>query len=543
VSETTLLIGESDPDTAPRRLHPATLLVALVRRAPSLLFAIPALLAAMSRFSVGAVLASAAAAFLGLALLRWAAWYRFTYTLTDDAVVIESGVFGRNRRTIPYERVADVGIERRPLQRLFGLATVTLETGGAGADEGALDSVSLVEAERLRAALRHRRPAPTDEPATASLARPDAEFGQGSPIVFAMSRRRVILWGSFNFSLVWIAVGFGLLQYAGRAFDLDDAALWNVVIARTETARSLSIPARAGAAALAVALVLAIGVVAGVVRTTLRDHGFRLTDEGGRLRRRRGLLTRSEVIVSLPRVQLAAIDTGPLRRRLGWMRLRVQVLGGDGAAGRQDLAPFARAGEVDRLVATLRMRRFDPADMTPVSRRHVWRVLARRVGAPAVTILGAAAVRPIALLALPLLLPLIASALLDRRHHRYRLASGLLHVRRGVFGRTDWIIPVTRIQVATVRRTWLQRRLGLATLLVDTAGGGRSAAPEIHDLRETDSSALVGGLFAQSAWFPPSPTPDGKAVSTQKPKFSSVVARPVLARALRPRQRPARHVD
>lgn len=290
----------SDPDAAPRRLHPATLLVTLVRRAPSSIFAIPALLAATSRFSVGAVVASAAAAILALALLSWAAWYRFTYALTNDAVVIDSGVFGRNRRTIPYERVADVGIERRPLQRLFGLATVTLETGGAGADEGTLDSVSLTEAERLRTAFARRRAVPADE--RGPSIRSDAGTERTAPIVFAMSGRRVALSGMFNFSLVWIAVGFGLPQYAGRALDLDDAALWDVVVARTEAARSLSALARAGAVALVALLVLTLGVAAGLVRTTLRDHGFRLTDEGGRLRRWRGLLTRSEAFISLPRV-------------------------------------------------------------------------------------------------------------------------------------------------------------------------------------------------------------------------------------------------
>ncbi|WP_375402761.1 PH domain-containing protein [uncultured Sphingomonas sp.] len=489
---------DSDPDGAPRRLHPATLLITLVRRAPSALLAIPALLAAMSRFSMGSVLATAAAAFLAVNLLRWATWYRFTYALTADAVVIDSGLFSRNRRTIPYGRVADVGIERRPLQRLFGLATVTLETGGAGADEGALDSVSVAEAERLRAALGRRRAAAFDHSATGCPMPADAVSEPAAPVVFAMSPRRVTLWGLFNFSLVWIALGFGLLQYAGRALDLDDAALWDVVVARTETARSLSMLARAGAAALAVALVLAVGVVAGVVRTTLRDHGFRLTDEGGRLRRKRGLLTRSEAIVSLPRVQLAAIDTGPLRRRLGWARLRAQVFGGEGAGGRQDLAPFARADEVDRLLGTLRLRRVSPAEMTPVARGHVWRALARRVGVPALLILAVAAVRPVALLALPFLLPTAAWALLDRRHHRYRLASGLLQVQRGVWGRTDWIVPTAYVQVATVRRSWLQRRLGLATLLVDTAGGG-AAAPDIHDLAEADGWRLLDALTGERA--------------------------------------------
>lgn len=483
----------ADANAAPRRLHPATMLVALGRRAPSTLLGLPALLAAFSRVELGLLLGGAATILLVAALFRWIGWRRFTYALARDAVVIESGVFARNRRTIPYARVADVGIERRPLQRLFGLATVTLETGGAGENEGALDSVSLAEAERLRAVLR-RRAGAADASATVDPGQPGSRPRSDAATIFAMDARRVFHWGLFNFSLVLIALGFGALRFLDDLIGVDGDALWAAIVERTGVARSLPLLAWAGAAAGAALLVLMVGAAAGVIRTTLRDHGYRLDAEPGRFRRTRGLFTRNEAIIALPRVQLAAIDTGPVRRRLGWSRLRAQLLGGEGEGGRQDLAPFARANEVDRLLTLLRLDRCDPGAMAPVSRGHVWRALLRQVGLPALLILGAAPFFPAVLLAAPLLLPLLATALLHRRHHRYRIASGLLHVQRGVIGRTMWILPTARIQAVTLRRSWLQRRLGLATLLVATAGGGRSTGPDIHDLREADAWTLMAEL-------------------------------------------------
>lgn len=487
---------------APRRLHPATMLIALVRGIPSTLLGIPALLAVVARAELWLVLAGAAAAFGAAALLRWLTWLRFTYALTDDAVIIESGLLSRNRRTIPFERVADVRIERRPLQRLFGLATVTLETGGAGADDGALDSVALSEAARLREVVRRGRALAGSHPADAAATPPAAAAAAAASTVpaaaavFAMNTRRVLLWGLFNFSLVWIAVGLGALQSLDGALGFDDDVLWDAIAARTGTARTLPVLAWAGAVATGAALVLAIGVIAGLVRTMLRDYGFTLTDEGGRLRRARGLFTRSDAIVSLPRVQLVAIDTGPIRRRLGWARLRAQILGGEGTSGRQDLAPFARPNEIDRLLQVLRVWRLEPAAMAAVSRGHIWRALLGRAGVPMLLIAGASLFTPLALLALPLLLPPIVSALLGRRYHRYRMASGLLHVQRGVFGRTLWITPMAHVQAVTLRRSWLQRRLGLATVLVDTAGGGRFAGPDIHDLREADAWTVMAKIGA-----------------------------------------------
>lgn len=494
VSEAGALGASPELDGEPRQLHPATMVITMMRGAPSTLLGVPALLAFGARADLWLVLTGAAAVFLVAAGARWIAWSRFTYTLVADAVVIESGVFSRNRRTIPYERVADVGIERRPLQRLFGLARVTLETGGAGADEGALDSVSAAEAERLRRLLCHGRASAGRDTVLSGNAEPRASTPADGALVFSMDRRRVLLWGLFNFSLVWIAVGFGALQYMDRSLGLDSSLLWDAVMARTGAVRAMPPTTLASAFAAVAAVILAVGVAAGLIRTTLRDHGYRLTDEGGRFRRTRGLFTRSEAIISLPRVQLVAIDDGICRRRLGWSRLRAQVLGGDGAEGRQDLAPFARTEEVDRVLRALRLTRARASELEAVARGHISRALLRRVGPIALLILAAALATPLALLATPLLALVVGATLLGHRHHRYRISSGLLQVQRGVLNRTTWIAPVSRVQVVSLRRSWLQRRLGLATVLVDTAGGARFRRPDIHDVREDRGWALVALL-------------------------------------------------
>lgn len=469
-----------------RRLHPGTMLVAGLRGAPSTLLGIPALLAVSGRTDVWIMLALGFAGLLATGAIRWLGWWRFTYAQGEDALVIESGVFSRNRRTIPYARVADVGIERPPLHRLLGLAKVTLETGGSGADDGALDSVTLAEAERLRALFRRRGVAPADAPGVASAVAPAAP-------VFAMSTKRVLVSGLFNFSLVWIAVAFGAIQSLNGVLDLQED-WYRLLKARVGDPRAVPIVVWVEAAAAALLLSVTLGVAAGLLRTVLRDHGYRIEDEGGRLRRVRGLLTRSEAIIALPRIQLAVIDAGLIRRRLGWMRLRAQVLGGDGAEGRQDLAPFARADEVDALLERLRLRRLDPEALTPVARAHVVRALLRRTIPPLAPLLVAALFVPPVLFAAPLLLPGIAMALIDRRYHRYRVSAGTLQVQRGVLDRITWIVPITRVQAVSLRSSWLQRRLGLVTVRVDVAGGSPFDGPHVHDLRLPDALALLDAL-------------------------------------------------
>ncbi|MDV3456751.1 PH domain-containing protein [Sphingomonas sp. HF-S4] len=454
-------------EEAPRRVHPVTMLIGALKTGPSTLLMIPALYAAGTRFGL---LVSAALILAGLATLAaiaWLNWWFATYRLTDDAFVIESGVLHRSRREIPLERVQDVSFEQKPLARLLGLALVKIETGGGGEDEAVLDSVTLAEAQRLRLALR-RLPAAASE---------DEE--PAGRTVFAMSPGRVLLQGLFGFSLVWIAGIFAVLQTVDQAIELDWRELFGA--ARSEVASHFTI----GAALAVLAAALALGVVAGVGRTFVRDYGFRLDERGGRFRRIRGLLTRSEVVIVKDRVQLALVHRAPVRGRFGWHSLEMQTLGGsDDAGGRQAMAPFARAEEVARVVDAAGLPRFEADALTSVWRGHVLRC-ALRHGVPVLVVFAVAGFFvPLLWLGLALAPVPAGIALLQRRHHRYGLRATSLQVTRGVLSQRDWIVPYPAVQVVAVRRSWLQRRLGLATVLVDTAGGSGWARPDIADVAE-----------------------------------------------------------
>lgn len=464
----------------------------MIRGAPSTLLGLPAIVAFTSDFALLHVVALAGAATLAAGFFHWLAWRRFSYALTDDAVVIESGLLSRNRRTIPFDRVQDVDIEQRLLARIFGLARVSLETGSAGKDEGALDSVSLAEAQRLRGVIRQRAAGVPVEDAVGEGAEPVPQTGR---VLFAMAFPRVLLWGLFNFSLVWLAVIFGVLQYVDDwlPFGWRDWSRWAGAADPREVASQLAVSGW-----LSLALLFAVlGVAAGVVRTVLRDFGFTLTDEGGRYRRVRGLVTHTEAVIALSRVQLALIESGWVRRALGWSGLRLQTLGGSGdAGGRQEVAPFARDSEVAAVLAPLGLARPDPAGLRQVSRGHVWRALVRVVGVPLVVILIGSILVPPVLFALILLAPMTAVALLRRRCHRYALSADTLFVQRGVTGRQTWIVPIRNVQAVAIRRSWLQRRLSIASILPDTAGAGMLGDPTVHDIREADAWALAGQLGA-----------------------------------------------
>jgi putative membrane protein len=476
---------------ADRRVHPATIVLRFLKEAPSTVLALPAGLAFLSRTGLVQALGFAILLALILVFFNWLAWTRFRYGVGERDIVIESGILHCTRRVIPFDRIQDVDLERALLHRAFGLAKVKIETGAGGKDEGLLDSVSLVEAERLRASVRAWQGA---APAGAQAA--DAAAAPAAAALFEMGVPRVLLFGLFNFSLVYLAGLFALLQSFDQLlpFDIYDPARWVGLVDE-------HLPERFTFGAIAAVLfaALLLGLVAGVLRTLARDHGYRLSSEGERFRRERGLLTRSEVVIARRRVQLAHVETGPIRRWLGWFGLSFQTLGASGdGSGHQPAAPFARREEMERVLAETRGLRLPPPPvLAMVSRRHILRALLLGIG-PSLAAILAASVWWRPALALVALLPLLGVvAWLDRYFHRYALDGELLFVERGFWRQQLWLIPLANLQALSLGRSWLQRRLGLATLSLDTAGAPAMNPPRIVDLRLEAARALAREISAR----------------------------------------------
>ena len=149
--------------------------------------------------------------------------------------------------------------------------------------------------------------------------------------------------------------------------------------------QELGLAAQAIGAALALAVLGIVGLVTGLGRTVLRDYGFRLEETPKGLRRRRGLLTRTDTVMPVHRVQALKVTTRILRRRFGWHALEVVSLAQDAKSGSQVVVPFAQMSEI---APVIRVAGFDlpdgdhplaPAEPAlPLRPRAVRRAAARR---------------------------------------------------------------------------------------------------------------------------------------------------------------------
>ena len=61
----------------------------------------------------------------------WISWQSIVYTLTDQRIMIQTGVFSRQEKIIPIDRVQDCTTRQSLIGRIFGYGRVEVDAAGA----------------------------------------------------------------------------------------------------------------------------------------------------------------------------------------------------------------------------------------------------------------------------------------------------------------------------------------------------------------------------------------------------------------------------
>jgi uncharacterized membrane protein YdbT with pleckstrin-like domain len=64
-------------------------------------------------------------------IVVWIRWQSTSYTLTDQRIKIDSGVFGRSSKTIPIDRIQDATTKQTLFGRMLGYGRVEVDAAGA----------------------------------------------------------------------------------------------------------------------------------------------------------------------------------------------------------------------------------------------------------------------------------------------------------------------------------------------------------------------------------------------------------------------------
>jgi putative membrane protein len=368
------------------------------------------------------------------AALGWVSWRATRYRLTDHELQVDSGVLTRRSRRVPLARLQSVDVVRPLFARLLGLAELRLEVAGGGDTEAPLQYLAEADAHRLRGQL-------LDLAAGRSSAAPQA--GSAVP-------ERVLVTVPTG-PLVWSTV-------LGAPVVL-------LVLLLVALAAVAVVDPRAAGAFLLGAGPLVLGVGATAVRRVLAEYGFTVAESPDGLRLRHGLLETRSATIPPGRVQVVRVREPLLWRPLGWVRVEVDVAGYAGNGSEEQAATSALLPVAPRELAAALVARVLGGELPPPDRRPP--SAARRRA--------------------PLQWPRLAAGLDDR------------HVvsTYGVLTTTLDVVPLAKVQsIRLVEGPW-QRRLGLASVRLDTAGRRLPGTVLLHRDAE-EARALVADLTGRA---------------------------------------------
>ncbi|HEX8348209.1 MAG TPA: PH domain-containing protein [Actinoplanes sp.] len=412
-----------------RRLHP---LSPLLHGAKSLVVIVAALSwQTLSQVGAGIFAIVVVVLAVGAGVIALISWLNTGYHVVGRELRVQEGLLWRRNRSIPLERLQSVEVVRPLLAQLTGLAEVRLEVVGGQKTEAPLAYLSVRDAR----ALRDRLLALAGRPAGAVTADP-AVPAQAGPVpvrerpLHAVANRDLVLSQLLTPQAFFLPVGvtFVLVQFA-----MEGSATF-IGIASTITAMA--------------------GVILQPVRRVLQDWNFRLRrDVEGRLAVRYGLVETRSQTVPLHRVQSVGLTWPLLWRAKGWLHLRLDVAG-------VGVPQPNESNRSDRLL---------PVGDMATARALVAEVL------PGVDLMAVAVGTPPARARWlhPFALRTIGAGLTDR----------VFVTRWGLLTREMTLVPYARMQSVRVVQGPVQRRLRLATVHADTAGG-RSGTARDRDLGE-----------------------------------------------------------
>jgi len=318
-----------------RRMHPAAIFFDLVKSLREMVFLF--VLGFITFREQGFLYFLMVALFIILLMIifKTIAWYRFTYSVEENELRIEYGIFIRRKRYISKNRIQSIDLTAGVIHRIFKLVKVQIETAGSGAEaEGSLRAVTLQEGERLRDELKQK--AAYEETKTDI----ETEEEKTEPS-FTISFKRLFLAGSTSSSigiiLAFFLVAFSELEQFIPEEIYSDALGWII---------GLSIILLV----IFIVFVLIILWLLGIAGTMIKYGNFTITNRKDELFITRGLLEKKQITVPLKRIQAIGIQESIIRQPLGYATIFAEVAGGSQEKGEEFstvLFPIIKKTEIE----------------------------------------------------------------------------------------------------------------------------------------------------------------------------------------------------
>jgi putative membrane protein len=436
----------------------------------------------------------------------------FRYRFEKDELVVRDGILTRTERHIPYARIQNIDLVQNPLHRLLNVALVRVETASGQKPEAVIRVLSLDAVAEMRAHVFEGRE--DVAPSEASLP---------SDVVLRLPARELAKLGVVsNKGLVVVGAAVGALWQRNLWWNGEDTAVETYVDSYLGTAPQWLEGFASRPALFVVLSLLAVGILAVVLLRLfsvawflVQLYGFTLRQQKEDLRAEYGLFNKISRTIPTPRIQTLITTESPLHRWFGRQSVELRTVGGGGDdldIGLEGAAPKAKSQWLAPMVPTERVPQLVTQVLPEVEigglaweplAPRAWQRLFRR-GLIVVALLTIPATFLFGVWAAAFALLASAAAYVHSRltikHTGYSLTPWGVVFKTGWWDRTMKIVRYAKIQTVSQGENPFDRRNGMASVRVDTAGaekGGHTI--DIPYLERDTATNIARRLYAESS--------------------------------------------
>lgn len=459
----------------PKRLHPVASIVTTGKRIRNLIIPMIAIAFSVSRdgkISLLVVLSISFVAILITLLTGILSWLRYTYRFEEEELRIEYGIFVRQKRYIPFERIQSINQTEGLLQRLFGLVKVQIETAGGGEEAEAVLSAITKEEARL-----------IQEYVTAAKHNGEREIKdvQEGQKVFTISTPELLV-----LSLTTGGVGVVISAIFALFSQLDDFISFKRIFGGLEKWAVHNI--------ITIAIIAFIGFflawIISLILTMLKYANFTVIKTEKDFIISQGLLEKKQMTIPAKRIQAIRISENIVRQLLGYSTVCIVSAGGSSEneeGSKVMLLPIVKQKQIASLLkASLPDYQLEPSFIS-VPKRALWRYILRTwyIVVP-IVVAAIIFLKTWGLLSLILLAVVTLWAILKYKDAGWNLERQQLSLRYRTINRTMVLMPKSRVQSLKMRESYFQQKRGLGTLEAIVKSGSGDSWATVVDMNIED---------------------------------------------------------
>ena len=401
------------------------------------------------------------------------AYTKYYFFIQNNELCVRSGVFRKTILNVPFDRIQSVDFKRNIVHQFLNVVSVQIDTAGSKGSELELDAIELERAEALREivlAYKHKK---VVEPEAITSGMPPVPVKPEAPeLILSLSASDLIKIGVSENHLRTAAIIFAF--FLGLADDLDQLLGWDVYGQLEDTTTAMSIFGLV-ATIIAIPVFILISFTITLIRTVLKYYGLKFWREGNSFKVVSGLFTRNEKSIQKSKIQVIRWVTSPLKKLFGIYQLNIyQATNVDQNEDKSLVIPGCYQQQVDHTLDSIM-----PAYRQAVFTAHG---MHPRIVFIMVFLFGFIPAMLFGLMAwfndgvmqwlLVLVFPLaVWMGRLYQKKRRFKIHPDFILSEGGIFGSTFKLIEMYKVQSVQLESSPMQRRRGLTSLHIYTAGG------------------------------------------------------------------------